>query len=203
MLAPLTLVVEGNLDEWVCRRLLADTGLEAGAVYGRHGKNYIDRKMAAWRAAADRSPFEPWFVLRDLDQDAPCAGDFFAEQSWTQPRYGAIRLAVPSVDAWLLADRKGIAAALRVSEALVPKEPERLADAKQAMLDLAARSPDRALRDDFLPRPTAARKEGPGYSQRLGRFATQDWSITAASKVAPSLARAVTALERLRDRLPS
>ena len=71
MLAPLTLVVEGNLDEWVCRRLLADAGLEAGAVYGRHGKNYIDRKMAAWCAAADRSPFEPWFVLRDLDQDAP------------------------------------------------------------------------------------------------------------------------------------
>jgi len=203
LLAPVTLVVEGYLDELVCRRLLAHTGLEAGAVHGRRGKNYIDQRMKAWRAAADRSPFDPWLVLRDLDQDAACAGAFISERRWIQPQYGVLRLAVPSVEAWLLADLPGIAATLQVSEGQIPTQPERLFDAKQAMLELGSRSRDRAIRDDLLPRPGGGRKVGPGYDRQLGAFAARRWSIATACKSAPSLARAARALESLRDRLLS
>jgi hypothetical protein len=198
-----TLVVEGNLDETTCRRLVDLTGLDTGAVYGRRGKSYIDRKMSVWYANAERSPHDLWFVLRDLDRDALCAGAFMSERRWTQPRFGAIRLAVPSVEAWLLADRQGAAKVLQVSETLVPAAPERLADAKQAVLDLASQSRDRAVRNDLIPRPGAARKVGPGYDLRLGAFAMRDWSVTRACDAAPSLARAIAALARLRDRSAS
>lgn len=200
MVPTVSLVVEGNLDESVCRRLLEHARLDTGAVYGRRGKDYIDQKINAWYASADRSPHALWFVLRDLDRDAPCAGAFMAERRWVQPRYGAIRLAVPSVEAWLLADRQGLAKALQISEALVPAVPERLPDAKRAMLELALRSRDRDVKRELIPRPGAARNVGPGYDLRLGAFAMRDWSIVAARENAPSLARALAALERLQGR---
>jgi len=40
LLAPVTLVVEGYLDEVICRRLLRHAGLMAGVVHGRRGKQY-------------------------------------------------------------------------------------------------------------------------------------------------------------------
>lgn len=70
MTGPITLAVEGPTDEAVARRLLAEAGIEAGPVYLRNGKHFLDSRLDACNSAARISR---WLVLRDLDDDAPCA----------------------------------------------------------------------------------------------------------------------------------
>lgn len=63
-------LVEGDLDEAVLRRLAAEASLLIGTVYGKNGKDDLDRRLAGYNNAAR---FAPWIVLRDLEHDAECA----------------------------------------------------------------------------------------------------------------------------------
>ncbi|TVQ56621.1 MAG: hypothetical protein EA355_06430 [Rhodobacteraceae bacterium] len=74
-----TIAGEGRLDLAILRRLCVDAGLAVARVVwgeGRTGKDGLDQRLAGWAAgAAFGSPF---IVLRDLDDDAPCAADLRA-----------------------------------------------------------------------------------------------------------------------------
>lgn len=48
-----------------------------------------------------------------------------------------LRVVVPMIESWLLADREGLAAFLGVSPALLPTMPETLINPKQALVNLA------------------------------------------------------------------
>lgn len=67
---PVSVVLEGSTDSAVAERLLAHVGLTMGDVYGFRGKSQNDRRLPDYNNAAR---FARWFVLRDLDDDAPCA----------------------------------------------------------------------------------------------------------------------------------
>ena len=74
-----------------------------GNVFGRNGKSDLLRRLPNYNQAA-RSRFTPWFVLRDLDNDAICASQ--AIQKWLpQPSEGMrLRVAVHAIEAWMMAD---------------------------------------------------------------------------------------------------
>lgn len=68
----LIVVVEGTTDMPVVRKVAALAGweLEPSTIPAR-GKGQLDKDLPGYNAAAQGSP---WFVLRDLDHDAPCPG---------------------------------------------------------------------------------------------------------------------------------
>jgi hypothetical protein len=129
-----SIAVEGPTDVPVARRVLEAVGLGIGPVYQKGGKGGLDRRLSGYNRAALISP---WMVLRDLDHDAPCPAALVAELLPRRSPSMALRIAVPQVEAWLLADAERMSSYLSVPRSAVPPLPEELPDAKQRLVDLA------------------------------------------------------------------
>jgi len=104
---------------------------------------------------------------------------------------------VPTIEAWLLADREAFAINLAVAADRLPTDPEGIANVKGCMMELARRSRSRAVREDLLPDPRSGRRVGPGYAQFLIQFINDSWRPLRAATNAPSLDRAMMRLATL------
>lgn len=194
-----TLAVEGKADVGVARAVLRAAGLDAsGPPYVMGGNGNLNRQLAAYCSAATLAP---WFVLRDMDHDARCAGDLVEQLAPKQPPLMCFRLAVRAAESWLLADRDALARELRVSKAIIPARPDELPDPKAALVGLARRSRSRDVRADLVPRDGSTARVGPGYVARVNAFAESSWRPAAAAAASPSLERCLAALSKLRKAL--
>jgi len=192
-------VVEGVIDEAVVRRLWQDLPVEPGPIYGKNGKSQLRERIQSYNSAARRLP---WLVLVDLDHDADCAPALKTLWLPNPARYMCFRVAVREIEAWLLADREGIASFLSVPLAGIPRDPDHLPDPKRTMVRLAGRSALREIREDMTPRPRSGRSEGPAYASRLIEFVQRCWRPRVAARSSDSLSRCRRALQRLSDVLP-
>jgi len=186
--------VEGIVDEAVFRRLVRESEGHTGPVYRKNGKGALLSRLPGYNHAAR---FGPWFVLLDLDRDADCAPPF--RDRWLghpEPRM-CFRIAVRSVEAWLMADGARMAQFLRVQPSLLPSAPDALSHPKQALIELVRQSPMRDLRADMLPRPGSGRVVGPAYSSRLIEFVEARWRPETAERRSDSLRRCVLRLKQL------
>lgn len=178
--------MEGATDEVVAKRLLAEVGLHCEFVYGKAGKNSIDRQLKGYNRAAR---FSSWLVLRDLDTDAECAPALRASLL-PQPAAGMrLHIVVRAVEAWLLGDSQSVSKFLSIAQDHVPKDPERLSDPKRTLVDLARRSRRRAIREALVPAPGVTARVGPGYVASLNEFAATRWRPDVAASRCESLAR--------------
>jgi hypothetical protein len=187
--------VEGLVDETVIKSLIREAGAITGQVYGKRGKAFLRESIGGYNNSAR---FRPWVVLVDLDQDAPCAPQLC--QNWLAAKAAKLcfRVAVRAVEAWLLADRESIAKFLSVSPSRIPIDPESESNPKQLMVDLAARSKRRSIREDMVPRPGSGRSVGPAYTSRLIEFVQSPlWRPTIAAERSESLRRCRGCIERL------
>ena len=196
MLNPVTIcaAVEGRVDEAVVRKLVACAGGHPGTVYGKNGKDAVRQKINAYNNAAMRTP---WVVLVDLNRDANCAPAL--RQSWLArpaPQL-CFRVAVPQVEAWLMADAEKLAGYLGVAKREIPANPEALLNAKAEMVNLARRSRRKEIRRDMVPRTGSGRSVGPAYTSRMVEYAECYWRPEVAAQRADSLRRAIECLRRL------
>lgn len=195
---PVNLAVEDELSEAALRKLLAQSrpGFAIGFVYRRGGFGYLRRTIAGFNQAAVGTPS---VVLTDLDRGL-CAPALISE--WLpQPRHPNLvfRVAVRSVEAWLMGDRAGLAGFLGIAERLVPRDVDGLKDPKAALIRLATHSKRRDRRDAIVPREGSTARIGPDYNGCLSQFVTENWQPGQAADSSPSLKRA---LNRLRDFRP-
>lgn len=163
--------VEGALDEVIARRLLAHVGLVCGPIYAGEGKQRLRRRIRGYAHGARR---DPWFVLVDLDHEHACAAALVDEWLPQVPALMRLRIAVREVEAWLLADRAGIATFLSISRDRIPRKVDELDDPKSLMISVASRSRRRAIREGVPPRAASGRSIGPLYVSELSRLV---WSI--------------------------
>lgn len=194
MSAVISAAVEGSLDEAVACRLIRYIGAQLGQVYNLGGKANLHRKISGYNNAAQ---YYPWLVLVDLDNDAECAP--LLRNNWVpEPApFLCFRVAVRAVEAWLIADAENLARFLSIPQSRIPCDPERLADPKTEMVNLARRSRKKWIRVDMVPRPGSGRKVGQAYTSRMIEFVYTSWSPAAAQARAPSLMRAIRCLKRL------
>lgn len=189
-------VVEGDTDVPVVQKIFALVGLEITSVLDAAGKQNIDRQLRAWNSAARGSP---WFVLRDLDQDATCAGELAEQLLPAASRASGLclRLAVREMESWLMADAQKLSAFLRVSSTRVPAAPDQLDDPTITLVNIARRSTKPAIRRALVPGPRGG-AVGPDYESTVIEFAAKHWRPTVARKRSPSLDRCIRALERFK-----
>ncbi len=191
-----TVAVEGIVDAAVAGKILRSMGLALGPVHGQKGKNWLDTNLPGYNSGAR---FTPWLVLRDLDQDAECAPDLLASLLRAPAPNMRLRIAIRSVEAWLLADSERISNFLRVAERTVPSSPDGLPDAKQTVVDLARQSQSREIRKDLVPERGTSGKVGPAYTARLIEFSLQRWRPQIAARKSDSLSRCLASLGDLRQ----
>lgn len=199
---PVNIAVEDELSEFVVLKLLsvANNDYHVGTTYRRGGFGYLRRTINGWNAAAKGKPF---VVLTDLDE-AICPSHLITSWLLGAPSPNLIfRVAVREVEAWLLADSNNLAGFLRVAEARVPQDPERLADPKAALIELAAGSTVKKIRENLLPRRGSTAKQGPGYNECMTTFVRDNWDVRAAAMVAPSLERALRRFEEFKPFWPN
>lgn len=189
--------VEGETDVPVARKIVALAGWEqAPQPIVERGKEPLDRDLRGFNSAAKGSP---WFVLRDMDHDAPCPGLLVSRLLPHREPLMCLRIAVRAIESWLMADAETLAAFLHVPDSRIPANPEGEEDPKRAMMDLARRSTRPAIQKAMLPQRGVSRRTGPGYEASIIAYAERHWRADVAREKSPSLRRAVDALERLRD----
>jgi hypothetical protein len=191
-----SIAVEGPADVGVAEKLLTTVGFEmAGPPYLGRGKANLDRQLNGYRNAAR---FAPWFVIRDLDNDAPCAGELVERLVPSATSGLCFRIAVRSAESWLIADRECLAVFLGISAAKIPRDPESLPNPKTTLVDLARHSRNRAVREDMVPEPGTSARVGPNYVHRVNEYAAGPWRPRIAARASRSLTRCIAALERLK-----
>ena len=137
---PVTLVVEGPSDEVVARRVVQTAGLTVQEVHVQYGKHQLDAQLGRYNRAAQ---FGPWFVLRDLNSDADCAPTLLTSLLPSPSAGMRLRLAVRSIEAWLMADSEKLGGFLAIDRSLLAARPESVPDPKLELVNLARRSRNR------------------------------------------------------------
>jgi Domain of unknown function (DUF4276) len=162
---------------------------------GPSGYGYIKKSLPAFNAA---SAIIPFVILVDADT-RPCPRETI--KSWlgdeTQNPNLVIRIAIREVEAWLLADRSGIADFLAIPESCVPLDPSRIKDPKRYLSRLAARSRRKEIRQDLARAPGTRSKTGPFFSQSLQYFTKNLWNISVARLHSADLNRTIVALDKI------
>lgn len=188
----LLVAFEGDTDVPIVRKLAADAGFEIKAEIDCRGKGPLMKRLSGYNAAAIGSP---WFVLRDLDADAPCAAALVS--ALEASRWMCLRVAVREVEAWVLADAEGTARWLEIDVRRVPTSPDRLVDPTGEIVRLAALSRNAQVRKALVPRPGSGVRVGPRYEAALIAFGERGWSLRRAVEHSDSLRRARAALRRM------
>ena len=185
---------EGDDDAVVAQRLLTHVGFEIAHSPGAlNGKAMLDKKLPTYARSAGAIP---WFILRDMDHDAPCPGQLVEDLIPDRPPLLVLRIAVRAVESWLLADDEGIAEYLQVPRNKVPRQPDQLDHPKLEMVRLARLSSHAAVRRDMVPEEGGGRPTGKAYTQRLVTFARERWDPSHARTRSASIHACLRALER-------
>lgn len=195
-MTPVSLAVEGPLDEQVLRQLISQSGkpIVVGVCYGNRGKDYLRHNVKRFNVAARHAPF---IVLTDLDNDDCAPGLVKRLLPEKCSRNLLLRVAVHEIEAWLLADRKRMAEFLGVSAAKIPTRADDCEDPKTLLVNLARKSRRRDIRDDLVPAHLSTTKVGKNYVGRLALFVTTKWRVDdLARNNSPSLDKAWQALQR-------
>jgi hypothetical protein len=178
-----SVAVEGDSDVPVAAAILRAAGDDIARTFVCDGKPTLDGRLRSYAAAALHSP---WLVVRDLDRDAPCAGQLLeALRPGGAP--GVVRIAVRAMEAWLLADARAVAKWLQIPQGRITSPPETIEDPKRELIRLARGSRSRDIRTDIVPHGTAS--IGPGYVDQIRTFCERSWRPEVAARHAPSLAR--------------
>lgn len=200
MTLPVVCVVEGRTDQPAVLRLMEETGLPRhGPTRIAEGKGNIDRELAGWNAKAMRLP---WVVIRDLDQDdrGTCLPELRSRLlGGTGPSDGmCFRLAVRSIEAWLMADHEGFVDHFG-PRSRPPDDVDGIPDPKRTLMDLCRSSHKRDIREGVPPRKGSGRRHGPAYVDIVADYCQSVWSPAQARRRSLSLDRALRDMVRLRD----
>lgn len=188
------LIVEDELSEAVMRKVVAECcpSLSIGErVIRTNGFGNMKASIERYKNACNVLPH---VVLTDLDQHAcPTA----LMNSWGLKRVPPrmlFRIAVRSIESWVLADRDKIADYLLVAKSKVHPSPDELPDSKQALVALARKGRQRRLALEICPELGSAARQGPLYNAHLTRFVATNWRVNEAAASSESLARTRTRL---------
>lgn len=164
------------------------------------GKTQIDKNIKRYAKASISKRI---IILRDLDNDAPCAPHFRSkwlngidEQTKTDKSFVS-RLAVREGEAWLIADKDWCKTYLKIRESdLIKIKPESLSHPKEALLKLIDQGALRPRqKNDFLRRDGGNLHQATAYNDSL-KAHMENWSAERARLNSHSLDRAIKAIAK-------
>lgn len=186
-------MAEGPPDLAALRKLLHVCQLRAKKSLDMRGRDNLLKRLEAiakkGRAVGHQGEF--WVVgLCDLERDYPCPGALLTRFE-PLPQTICLRIAVRSLEAWLLADHVGFASHSGVPQRKLPPHPEELDGVKLKLIDLAktGRFAGRDLRHH--------NRQGSDYVRTVTEYIQKQWNPARAAERSPSLQRSLSRLRAL------
>lgn len=192
-------VAEGLLEEPVALRLLRAAGDRSIGlnVIRKHGSGDFWSSVVRYDQAAPH--VGPILALADLDR-APCPSGLIQRFCRRPPhRDLVLRIAVRSLESWLLAD-EGIATFLGVPATRLPRRPDMEDNPKRTLVNLARQSTRSRIKESIVPEPETCGLVARGYLACMTKFVKFDWNPLRARSRSSSLDRALRAVENVLDR---
>ena len=191
----LLVVTEGLLEVPAAQKLLAVLGVDFGETrfISKGGRDTFWQDASRYNQAAQH--VGPVLGIADLERE-PCPSGLISNYlpHGRHPLY-VLRIAERMLESWLLADREGISAFLRVPTARVPVNPDQRPHPKQDLVNLARLSRKRDIVADLVPREGSEGVVGRGYTSQMTEFIRSTWRPVEASANSDSLRRAVAAIQ--------
>ena len=186
-----SIAAEGACDIEALRKILKSTGYEISREFNCRGKGNFYKKLINYANAAQHSD---WLILRDLDRDADCPRSLL-ERIFpsTRPVRLIFRVAVRSLESWLMADRQIISDWMNVPVARMPSNPEALEDPKSALANIAYHSRSREIRGRMFPLQGSGARVGAEYESMVLDFIRKKWDPIRAhhNELSPSLSKLI------------
>lgn len=194
MTRPLAMIwAEGFLDRVAAERLAKFLGLRIeGASRDAGGVFAFWKSIAKYNAAAKYCGLV--LALADHDEGT-CVGPKLRMKLRNPHANLVLRLSVWELEAWFLADANSLGAYLSVSPGKFPANPDKEVNPKRTLVNLAAKSSKREIREGMVPKPGHSIDRGPEYILIMESFIRTKWHPSEAAKKSPSLARAIRALK--------
>ena len=189
--------VEGSPDAPVAEKLIALVGCEARVISASGGSSVIDAKLGRWSQPSNRMPM---LIVRDWDQadNVDCPGELVGKLAGAdRPTNIALRIAVRSIESWLMADRDAAAGYFRTPS--IPTDPDSLERPKLALVSACRKSKLKAIREGMAPKGSGGGTVGTDYTRLLTDFARDHWDPRRAAVNSPSLDRTLARLSQLVD----
>ncbi len=190
------IVVEGALEVPVSLKLLESLGISTDGLFpvNKGGRTSFWRDAPRYNRAA--ASLGPVLGLTDLESHPCPSGLIQAHLPAGRHVDFVLRVAERTLESWLLADRSAVARFLKISEAMVPRDPEAEQNPKRTLVNLARRSPLKLVQEDLVPASGSAGIVGKGYTPRMTEFVKTKWRPSEASRNSESLKRAMAAIEQ-------
>lgn len=194
-MATVNLLVEGELDEAVARKLVVGVGHQIGVCYRKEGASYIKNKIRDFNKSAQNIHY---LVLVDfMDTGCKCPSEVIS--TWLPHKKDLMffRVVVREIESWIMADQKNISNFLNVSIEKIPLNPENETDPKQKLVNIARGSRSSKIRSALVPEQNSTAQVGKLYTSEIKRFIFGFWDINAAREHSPSLDKCLKRLEEI------
>lgn len=197
-MTPVTLATEDALSEAIAEKLVAelDGKMQIAQKLGRTGFGYLRSRIGSF---CEMAKFQKVIVITDLDRQQ-CSEALVRE--WlgqrTRPPQMLLRVAVRTIESWVLADHEAMRSLLQKAKLPLPAAPDALIDPKATLIDLARRGP-REVREGVVPERGSMSRQGLGYNQILVPHVLERWDAVRASERSNSLDRARKRIRELAD----
>lgn len=189
----LIVIVEDFLGQCVTEKILAVAGNYDVQSILTWDKHKIKKRISGINQSAKGHPY---FVLTDQDTLDRCPVAAIKELPTTLHHNLMYRFAVMETEAWIMADRKGLAKFLSVRASSVPENPDSVEYPKEEIINLAKMSNSGKIKQGLVPQTGSLSKVGRDYNNALGEFVLEKWNINEASQCSPSLNRTMQRLQR-------
>ena len=161
-----------------------------------HGFGNLKRTALRFANAAKN---DIWSIfVTDLDQypspNALCRDWFDLPCCSLLPHTMIFRVAVREIESWIIADKKGIAEFLNVSDSLFPDNPDRINDPKKLLIETIRTKCHRKKYREMLPEH--GQSVGIAYNSMLADYIARLWDINRAAAHSPSLRRAIRCMKK-------
>lgn len=196
-MAIINLLVEGEIDEAVARRMISECGYDIGTCYGKKGVSYIKEKIQAFNLS---SVSMCYLTLVDfMDTKFQCPPEIL--NNWIPPRNKKMifRVVVREIESWVMADRENLAKFLNVNIEQIPLNPESESDPKQTLVNIARKSRSKTIRDSIVPEQNSTAQVGKLYNSTIKQFVNDSWNINSAQENSLSLKKCMERLNEIAD----
>ncbi len=186
--------VEGPTDAPIAEKLIRRIGRTPRVISATGGSSQIDSGLKRWSQPSNRAAM---LVLRDWDDrdSVPCAPALVDKLAPARPNGLSLRIAVRSLEAWLMADVEAAKRYFGVRR--LPTDPEQLPRPKVVLVAACRKSTRAAIREGMATRGSISGVVGPQFVPIVTEFARDVWDPDRARLNAPSLDRTLRRLEAL------